>query len=257
MTRTYVVTGSAAGIGRATVELLTRQGHRVIDVDLHDATITADLMSAAGRNAMVAAVREESGGTIDAIVANAGTNSGPEACVRVNFFGAVATLEGLRPLLLGSSAPRAVATCSCSVINAFEPTVVEACLAGDEEAAVAAASSTGFLGYPSSKRALARWLRRAAPTAEWAGAGIGLNAVAPGVVQTAMTEPLLADAAMKQVVEDAVPMPYGGIAQPGMVAAAIAMLASPDLERVTGQVLFVDGGADVALRGDDVFGPAV
>jgi NAD(P)-dependent dehydrogenase (short-subunit alcohol dehydrogenase family) len=177
----------------------------------------------------------------------------PELCVRVNYFGAVATLEGLRPLLARSDAPRAVATASSSVMNPTDPALIEACLTGDEDAAVAAAAGTGLLGYPSSKRALARWVRRHAPTVSWAGAGIGLNAVAPGVVQTPMTAPLLADETMRPIVEDAVPMPYGGHAQPAHIAEVIAFLASADTQRVCGQVLFVDGGADALTLGEDIW----
>jgi NAD(P)-dependent dehydrogenase (short-subunit alcohol dehydrogenase family) len=251
--RTYVVTGSASGIGRATCERLSRDGHRVIDVDLHDASITADLSTPAGRAALVDEVTTASGGTVDAVVANAGVMAAPELCVRVNFFGAVATLEGLRPLLLGSDAPRAVATSSSSVMNPTDPALIEACLAGDEDSAVAAAEGTGLLGYPSTKRALARWIRRHAPTDDWAGAGIGLNAVAPGVVRTPMTAELLASEQMRPIVEEAVPMPYGGHAEPAHVAELIAFLASGDAQRLCGQVVFVDGGADAVLRGEDIW----
>ena len=169
-TRTYVVTGAASGIGRATCELLAKQGHQVIDVDIRDASIRTDLSTAGGRASLVDDVRHATGGRIDAIVANAGVSGDPELCVRVNFFGAVATLTGLRPLLAGSSAPRAVATASSSVMNVFDPATVAACLAGDEDAAVAAARGIGLAGYPSSKRALARWIRRQAPIQAWAGA---------------------------------------------------------------------------------------
>ena len=253
MPRTYVVTGSASGIGRATCERLARDGHGVIDVDLHDASITADLSTPAGRAALVDEVTAASGGTVDAVIANAGVMAEPELCVRVNYFGAVATLEGLRPLLLGSDAPRAVATSSSSVMNPTDPALIEACLRGDEDAAVAAAEGTGLLGYPSSKRALARWVRRHAPSDAWAGAGIGLNAVAPGVVETPMTAPLLADDQMRPIVEEAVPMPYGGHCQPEHIAEVIAFLASADVERVCGQVLFIDGGADALTLGEDIW----
>ena len=253
MARTYVVTGSASGIGRATCERLERDGHRVIDVDLHDASINVDLSGPAGRSALVDEVTAASGGTVDAVVANAGVMGAPELCVRVNFFGAVATLESLRPLLLGSDAPRAVATASSSVLNPTSPALIEACLTGDEEAAVAAATGTGLLGYPSTKRALARWVRRHAPTDDWAGAGIALNAVAPGVVRTPMTAELLASEEMRPIVEEAVPMPLGGHCEPAHVAELISFLASGDMQRLCGQVVFIDGGADAVLRGEDIW----
>lgn len=248
-----MVTGSASGIGRATCERLERDGHRVIDVDLHDASITADLSTIEGRTSLVDDVAAASGGAIDAIIANAGVMAAPERCVRVNYFGAVATLEGLRPLLAASDAPRAVATASSSVMNPTVPALIEACLTGDEDAAIVAAKGTGLLGYPSSKRALARWVRRHAPSDAWAGAGIGLNAVAPGVVQTPMTAPLLADEQMRPIVEEAVPMPYGGHAQPAHIAEVIAFLASAEVQRVCGQVLFIDGGADALTLGEDIW----
>lgn len=253
MTRTYVVTGAASGIGRATCELLERRGNRVVDVDLRDASVVADLGTPEGRAGLVDAVVRATGGTIDAVVANAGTNAGPELCVRVNYFGAVATLAGLRPLLAGSAAPRAVATASSSVVNGADAALVEACLAGDEAAALGRAPAAGLMSYPSSKRALARWVRRQAPTALWAGAGIALNAVAPGIVESPMSAPLMADEQMKALAEAAVPMPYGGHARPEHIAEVIAFLSSADTARLTGQVVFVDGGADATLRGDDIW----
>jgi NAD(P)-dependent dehydrogenase (short-subunit alcohol dehydrogenase family) len=49
MSRTYVVTGAASGIGKATTERLRADGHTVIGVDLRDADVTADLSSDVGR----------------------------------------------------------------------------------------------------------------------------------------------------------------------------------------------------------------
>ena len=96
-------------------------------------------------------------------------------------------------------------------------------------------------------------MRREAPSGRWAGAGVALNAVAPGVVATPLSAPVLEDPELRPLVDEAVPMPFGGIAAPRHVAEAIAFLASPDTLRVTGQVLFVDGGTDAVLRGDDVW----
>lgn len=253
MTRTYAVTGSASGIGAALTSRLRAEGHRVIGVDVRDAEVVADLATVEGRTAMVDAVSEACGGALDVVVANAGLSIPDPLTVRVNYFGAVATLEGLRPLLARGTQPRAVATCSMAVLGPLDDALVEACLAGDEEAAVAAAADTGLLTYGSTKRALARWLRRRAATAEWAGAGIPLNGVGPGVIRTPMTTDLLGSEEGRALVHDAVPMPLHGFGDPGDVAALIAWLASPENVLVTGQVVFIDGGADVVLRGDDIW----
>lgn len=255
MTRTYLVTGAASGIGRATADRLRAQGHTVIGADLKDADIEADLATAPGRTALVTAVTERTGGRLDAVVACAGIAAFDPLTIRVNHFGAVATLEGLRPLLAAGADPRAVVVSSVASIHPADPAIVDAALAGDEEAAVEAAAAAvargeGHLVYGSSKAAVARWIRRTAPTADWAGAGIPLNAVAPGTVTTPMTAPLLADAGMREVVDASVPMPLHGHATAEQVAPLLDWLTAPDNTHVTGQVVFIDGGADAVLRGD-------
>lgn len=258
MTRTYVVTGAASGIGAATAALLTEQGHRVIGVDLHKTDVNVDLTTAEGRAALVTQVTELSGGRIDAIVANAGLSGDSPATVGVNFFGAVATLEGLRPLLSGSDAPRAVATASMASLMPADEVLVEACLAHDEPAALHRAEQLreegkGGLIYGSTKQALARWIRRSAPTPEWAGASIPLNAVAPGVIRTAMTTQFTSTEEARKAILDQVPMPLNGIADATVVAKLIVFLTSVDNTHLCGQVVFVDGGSDVVFRGDSTW----
>jgi NAD(P)-dependent dehydrogenase (short-subunit alcohol dehydrogenase family) len=253
VTRTTVVTGSASGIGAATRALLESRGERVIGVDLHDAEVIADLANPEGRTALIDGVTEVTDGAVDAVIACAGISADDPLTVRVNYFGAVATLEGLRPMLERGHEPRAVAISSIASLHAHDEPTVTACLAGDEDAAVAAATGKGYLVYPSSKRALARWLRREAPTARWAGAGIALNAIAPGVVITPMTDGLRQDAQMRELMDAAVPMPLNGHARAEQVAPLLVFLASPQCTHITGQVVFIDGGADAVLRGDSVW----
>lgn len=261
MTRTYVVTGSASGIGAAARELLVGQGHRVIGADLHDADIIADLGSPRGRRALV---DEVSGLTdvVDGVLSIAGLVAPTPATVSVNYFGMVGVLEGIRPLLRRSSAPRAVGVASVASIRDADDMLVEAMLADDEPRArdraidLARDSSAGLGGgliYASSKRAFARWLRRTAGSERWAGAGIPLNAIAPGIVQTPMTESGLATEAMRSAMHERTPMPLNGFAEPAVPARLMAWLAGVENSHVCGQIVFVDGGADVTLRGDSAF----
>jgi NAD(P)-dependent dehydrogenase (short-subunit alcohol dehydrogenase family) len=53
MSRTYVVTGAASGIGKATAERLRADGHDVIGVDVRDADVVGDLSTAEGRATVV------------------------------------------------------------------------------------------------------------------------------------------------------------------------------------------------------------
>lgn len=95
MDRIYVVTGPASGIGAATARYLRDRGARVIACDLHDADVIGDLATDEGRAALVDGVTRLSGGTVDAIVANAGGGA-PETNLSLNFFGAVATCASCR-----------------------------------------------------------------------------------------------------------------------------------------------------------------
>ncbi|MDP5181890.1 SDR family oxidoreductase [Blastococcus sp. BMG 814] len=257
MSRHIAVTGSASGIGQALAEQLIGAGDTVIGIDLKDADVCADLGTPTGRAQAVEAVLERCGGVLDGLVACAGINTPSPALVSVNFFGVTALAEGLRPALAAAAAPRAAVVGSISGTQPVDDEVVAACLAGDEAAALARAEVVMGEGpqklYPSSKAALAQWVRRDCVTPQWAGAGIPLNVVAPGVVRTPMSAALFADERMKQVMDRAVPMPLNGYAGPEVIAEALSWLIGPSNTHMTGQVLYVDGGAEVSLRGPAVF----
>jgi NAD(P)-dependent dehydrogenase (short-subunit alcohol dehydrogenase family) len=253
--RTIVVTGAASGIGAATAEHLRVQGDHVIGVDLSDVDVSVDLATLTGRAALVDAIRDLAPHGIDGIVANAGVHRRDAMTVRVNYFGAIASLEGLRPLLR-LDAPRAVLITSRAVLLPVDDGVVEACLAGNEGRAAslvdALPGDAEHTAYASSKRAAGRWLRRTAPTAEWAGAGIPLNAVAPGWVNTPMTVRDRTPADVARVMA-ARPMPLGGRAESTDIVPAIAFFLSPANTRITGQTLFVDGGGETLMCHEDIW----
>lgn len=255
MTRTYLVTGSASGIGAAAAAHLRNQGAHVVGADLRDSDITVDLATADGRRELVEQAHQLTGGRLDGVVACAGVALFGPITIGVNYFGAVATLEGLRPLLVEGTDPRAVVISSVASLHPTDSSIVEAALAGDEAAATAAARSAVESGhgaqiYSSSKAAIARWVRRNAVTAEWAGMDIPLNAIAPGTIITPTIQAMLDTDAGRKAIDGSVPMPLNGHAQPQQVAQLISWLVSKENSHITGQVVFLDGGADAVLRGD-------
>lgn len=158
--------------------------------------------------------------------------------IPVNFFGARAALDRLRPLLARRRAPRAAVVSSVGALRpAPDDPAVHACLGGDEECAVDLVGEDGsaLLAYGASKRALAHYCRRIAVTDEWAKAGIAVNAVAPGVIETPLTRHLLASEGTRERTLRELPMLLHGVGRPEHVGALLAWLTSPSNVLVTGQ----------------------
>lgn len=259
--RTILVTGSARGIGGACMARIRAEGDRAIGLDLEDAEVIADLASADGRAAALEAVREQAGGVLHGVIACAGIagTDGP-AMVSVNYFGTVALIEGLRPLLDRAERARVVVVSSFAIILGHDGELVEACLSGDEALAIRIAGDETRAtnrekgdtnpAYASTKVALSRWVRRTAIRPEWAGRDILLNAVAPGTVLTRITRPILATEQGRAMLAAATPIAVPAHAEAEDVAPLLTFLASADCRYIVGQTIFTDGGADVIRRGD-------
>ncbi len=257
--RINVVTGSAGGMGKAIRSYLEDRGERVIGVDVRDAEVTADLSSAEGRDAMIDEIARLCEGKLDGVVAGAGVCNGVpgDLITSVNYFGAVATLEGLRPMLARSEAPRAVgiSSNSMSVVPIIKD-LLELYMTGDEAAARELAREHAARGdaqetevYATSKFAFAYWMRAQAIKGEWMGSGITLNGIAPGVIDTPMNSKEHQQAVM--ALGDVYPVPAGRPGTAQEIAALVGFLLSEGASYVSGTIINIDGGTEAAVRGAD------
>ena len=116
----------------------------------------------------------------------------------------------------------------------------------------AAAQAESNLGYDpayiASKYALSRWVRRESTRQEWAGSGILLNGVHPGMVKTPKTMSAFLTEEGRVLLKQLAPIAVADYCEPDVLAEAICFLATLEGSYLLGQMLFVDGGSDALIR---------
>ena len=246
----FLVTGAASGMGKATTELLRAEGHEVITVDLRGSDIDADLGTPEGRQHVTTSAPEGLDGAV-MFAGLVGLTARPGSLLAsVNYFGAVDVVTGLRPKLRNPSSVVLISSNSTTIHPAWKQDLVDACLAGDEPLARQLADEhDSTTAYPGTKVAVARWVRRNAPS--WAEvSGIRLNALMPGLIETPMSASVRQDETWGRHI-DAVPIPVGRGGRPEELAAFVAFLLGPHGGYFCGSLLLVDGGTEAVLRPDD------
>ena len=239
-----IVTGSARGIGKSIAMKLADAGANVVivDVNMEAAEETAKEIQQLGRKSFALKIdvtkyeevesminkTKEAWGSVDILVNNAGitkdnlilkmTPEDFDAVININLKGVFNGVKAAFPVMMRQKSGKIVNI--ASVIGLM--------------------GNAGQANYAASKGGVIALTKSAAK--ELGARGVCVNAVAPGYINTAMTDKL--PEAVKEEMIKLIPMKKMG--QPEDVAKVVLFLSSPDSDYVTGQTITVDGGMVMA-----------
>ena len=236
-----LVTGGAQGIGRAIVDALAVDGHRVVVADILDEAaqqaatevgglaVHLDVSDSASVDAAVELVERQLG-TIDVLVNNAGWDEFRpfldteetfwDRVIEINFKGCLRLSHRVIPRMVERERGR--------VINIAS----DAARVGSPLEAVYSGAKGGVVSFTKT---LAR---------EVARHGVNVNVVCPGPTETPMLDQIIKSTAENAKMIDAIrrATPMRRLGRPADIAGAVAFLASPRAAFITGQTLSVNGG---------------
>jgi 3-oxoacyl-[acyl-carrier protein] reductase len=236
-----IVTGAARGIGLGIATVLRGEGADVVVADLDEpaARASAAGLAGAGEHALgigvdvtreadmarMAAEAVSRWGRIDVLAANAGIfphvpladlrAADLDQIMAVNLRGALLAIQACLPHMTRQGYGRIVLTSSITGSVVGQP---------------------GYAHYGATKAAMLGLMRSAA--LEVAGAGVTINAVLPGNIQT----PGFADLGPEHTRRMLAAIPVGRFGEPADVGWAVRFLASSEARYITGQTLIIDGG---------------
>jgi NAD(P)-dependent dehydrogenase (short-subunit alcohol dehydrogenase family) len=248
--KSVIITGAGSGIGRAAALLFSKEGARLTAVDRNEnVKETADLVTKAGGTieAVMADAGSESDvkafidravskyGRLDAIWANAGISGGLvpiaeqtveqwQEILRINLIGAFLAVKYAMPHMIKQGHGAIVCTASVAGLK------------------------SGASGHPyaASKAGVISLVQTTAYSLS--GTGVRINAVCPGLIETGMTRPMF-DRAKDRGTTDKIGQlnPLKRAGQPHEIAAMGLFLASDEASYVNGQAFPVDGGLTASM----------
>jgi NAD(P)-dependent dehydrogenase (short-subunit alcohol dehydrogenase family) len=247
--RTAIITGAGDGIGRGVARRFAAEGAKVLVAEIDEETgtrtareltgefgadarfVRTDVTDRAQVEAMVEAAAE-TWGRVDILVNNAWASAGPMGRVEnktdeqlargfaMGYYGPFWAMRAAFPHMKRQGWGRVVNMCSLNGVNAH----------------------MGTLEYNSAKEALRTLTRTAAR--EWAPTGVVVNAVCPGAKSAAFARRMAENPELEAAAGRSNPM--GRMGDPELdIAPVVLFLSGEDARYLTGNTLFVDGGAHI------------